>query len=208
MPGCFLSQTWARGWRSSSRKDRADNRSRMAYRRIGTRALSPKRQSAASCRAPDWADGHWAQAASNDVRVKHCMAHRLLPRLARAALEVSPMTRCLRAHLEIDEKDKRQQTDAGEHKQIRAWGAGSACRGRGGSGVFLFLVALILFISSRGIPSSSSVHCTCLYLGSSWGSFTWPGGGGGGCWGSDTPPRPGQLSSIYAASGPVLFSIL
>jgi len=38
---------------------RADNRSRMAYRRIGTRALSPNRQSVARCLAPDWTHGNW-----------------------------------------------------------------------------------------------------------------------------------------------------
>ncbi len=132
------------------------------------------------------------------------MAHRLLPR---AALEVSPMTRCLRALLEIDERHKRQQTDAGEHKQISVgggWNSLSRTRGFRRVSDFLFLVALILVISSlqEGFhrPPQSTAHaCISAALGE---TFTWPGGGVAGVGALTHAPGQGKLSSIYAASGP------
>ena len=125
------------------------------------------------------------------------MAHRLLPR---AALEVSPMTRCLRALLEIDERHKRQQTDAGEHKQISVgggWNSLSRTRGFRRVSDFLFLVALILVISSlqEGFhrPPQSTAHaCISAALGE---TFTWPGGGVAGV--GALTHAPGQARASY-----------
>lgn len=64
MPLCFLLQ---QGTGLVFQTDRAGDRSRKVYRRIGTRALDQKRQSAAHCLMSDWAQGDWALDVSSRV---------------------------------------------------------------------------------------------------------------------------------------------